>query len=199
MRTNGPALSRVSRAAIIALASAAIAFAPQSNAFGAQQTPNTLLVTVDQAAVLQLTAPAGTIIIGNPAIAEATMVDNTTIVITGRSFGTTNLIVLDANGTIIAEPVITIRSADNQVVVYRQSTRETYNCTPVCAPILNVGDGDPVCLVLAVPDADVVQAERDLVGAGLLGRSSGSRGDGRLADALVGARDQHSTSHDPGA
>ncbi len=103
----------------------------------------TMLVTVDQAAVLRLTAPAGTIIIGNPSIADATMVDDTTIVITGKSFGTTNLIVLDTNGTIIVEQVITIRSADNQVVVYRQATRQTYNCTPVCAPILNVGDGDP--------------------------------------------------------
>ena len=126
MRTNGPALSRVSRAAIIALASAAIAFAPQSNAFGAQQTPNTLLVTVDQAAVLQLTAAAGTIIIGNPAIAEATMVDNTTIVITGRSFGTTNLIVLDANGTIIAEPVIT--TVCGQACSSTQSSRARPRC-----------------------------------------------------------------------
>lgn len=140
MRTNGPALSRAARAFAIVLATASIGIAADSGALAADPT---MLVTVDQAAVLHLTAPAGTIIIGNPAIADATLVDEATIVITGRAFGTTNLIVLDATGTIIAEQVITIRAADNQVVVYRQSTRETYNCTPVCAPILNVGDGDP--------------------------------------------------------
>jgi Flp pilus assembly secretin CpaC len=141
MRTSGPALSkRVSHGVAAAFMATSIALAAVASPAGAQEA---MLVTVDQASVIRLTAPAGTIIIGNPAIADATMVDETTVVITGRSFGTTNLIVLDTSGTIIAEQVITVTSADNQVVVYRQSIRQTYNCTPICAPILNVGDADP--------------------------------------------------------
>ncbi len=141
MRTNGPALyKRTLRGTAAAFAVASVATAAAIIPASAQEV---MLVTVDQAAVIQLTAPAGTIIIGNPGIAEATMIDDTTVVITGRSYGTTNLIVLDVNGTIIAEQVITVRAGDNQVVIYRQSVRQTYNCTPVCAPILTVGDADP--------------------------------------------------------
>jgi len=142
MRIYGPtALFRTVRRLVIPVAALAIGLMPAMEA-GAE-SPNPMLVTVDQAMVLRLEFQAGAIIVGNPAIADATVIDSMTIVVTGRSFGTTNLIVLDASGNILSNELITVQAALDQVVVYRRSVRQTYSCTPICAPILNVGDGDP--------------------------------------------------------
>lgn len=98
-------------------------------------------VVVDYAKVMQVSRPADIVIIGNAAIADITIRDNRTLIITGRSFGTTNLIVLDKEGQTIADEIITVSAPNNQVVtVHRRSSRQSYSCTPDCAPMLVVGD-----------------------------------------------------------
>ena len=71
-----------------------------------------IAVIVDRAKVMRISRPADIVIIGNPAIADATIQDNQTLIITGRSFGTTNLIVLDADGQAIADEIITVGAAE---------------------------------------------------------------------------------------
>jgi hypothetical protein len=104
-----------------------------------------LAVMIDHAKVMHISKPADIVIIGNPGIADATIQDKQTLIITGRSFGSTNLIVLDADGKAIAEETISVTpSEDNVVTVYRtvdkRLTRQTYSCTPRCAPTLALGD-----------------------------------------------------------
>jgi Flp pilus assembly secretin CpaC len=100
-----------------------------------------ILVVVDRAKVMRVSRPADIVIIGNPAIADATIQDNQTLIITGRSFGTTNLIVLDADGQAIADEIVVVAASDEQVVtVYRRASRQTYSCTPDCSPTLTIGD-----------------------------------------------------------
>ncbi|MGO7522533.1 pilus assembly protein N-terminal domain-containing protein, partial [Rhizobium brockwellii] len=48
-----------------------------------------LRVSMDHARVLKLDRPVSKVIVGNAAVAEATVADAKTIVLTGRSFGTT--------------------------------------------------------------------------------------------------------------
>jgi Flp pilus assembly secretin CpaC len=98
-------------------------------------------VVVDRAKVMRISRPADVVIIGNPAIADATIQDSQTLIITGRSYGTTNLIVLDANGQSIADEVVTVEPSNDQVVtVYRRALRQTYSCAPDCSPMLTLGD-----------------------------------------------------------
>ncbi|HVZ15034.1 MAG TPA: pilus assembly protein N-terminal domain-containing protein [Bauldia sp.] len=102
-------------------------------------------VVVDQAKVMHIARPADIVIIGNPAIADATIQDDQTLIITGHSFGTTNLIVLDRSGQPIADAMVTVAPQDNQVVtVYSRASRQTFSCTPDCAPVLAVGDSTSV-------------------------------------------------------
>jgi Flp pilus assembly secretin CpaC len=90
---------------------------------------------------MRISRPADVVIIGNPAIADATIQDSTTLIITGHSFGMTNMIVLDAQGQSIADEMITVSPQNDQVVtVYRRSARQTFSCTPDCSPVLAVGD-----------------------------------------------------------
>jgi Flp pilus assembly secretin CpaC len=98
-------------------------------------------VVLDRAKVMRVSRPADIVIIGNPAIADATIQDNQTLIITGHSFGTTNLIVLDSASQVIADEVIMVAPQNDQMVtVYRRASRQTFSCTPDCSPVLAVGD-----------------------------------------------------------
>lgn len=114
-----------------------------ANSEGGFRSSNAEIVTVDQAKVLRISRPAATIIIGNPAIVDATIEDDQTLVLTGRSFGVTNLIVLDTDGdAILDQPVVVRASETNTVRIYRRDSRETLACAPVCEPTLTIGDNN---------------------------------------------------------
>ena len=90
-------------------------------------------VTMNQAKVVKLSREADTIIIGNPDIADASVQDASTIVLTGRGFGVTNLVILDdAGAPIIDEQVTVTRSTAETVRIYRRATVQTLSCTPYC-------------------------------------------------------------------
>ena len=140
MRTSGPRFyPRVKRVLTGVLAAAAIASSSIIGPANAE-TESLSLITVDQAMIFRLSAPAGAVVIGNSSIADATIMDAMTLVITGRSYGTTNLIVLDEAGGILRQELITVQPATNQVTVYRRSAPQTLSCNPICTPTLNVGD-----------------------------------------------------------
>jgi len=102
-----------------------------------------VVVTVDRAKVFRISAPAKTVIIGNPAIADATVEDDVTLVLTGRSFGVTNLIVLDRQGVPIVDETIVVKGHEtNTVRIYRRDERETMACAPICEPTLTIGDNN---------------------------------------------------------
>lgn len=102
-----------------------------------------VVVTIDRAKVLRISRPADTIIIGNPSIADATIQDAQTLVLTGRSFGVTNIVILDADGDpIVDETVIVQGHEGNTVRIYRRAVRETLACSPVCEPTLTIGDNN---------------------------------------------------------
>ncbi len=90
-------------------------------------------VTMNQARIVKLSRNADTIIVGNPDIADASVQDASTIVLTGRGFGVTNLVVLDDTGApIIDEQVTVTRSTASTVRIYRRASVQTLSCTPYC-------------------------------------------------------------------
>ncbi|PCH47578.1 MAG: pilus assembly protein CpaC [Hyphomicrobiales bacterium] len=110
-------------------------------AAGSTNTGSVLEVTIDRAKVIRIDKPADTIIIGNPSIVDATIQDANTLILTGRSYGVTNLIVLDSNGDPIVDETIVVKSHETHTVrIYRRSLRETFACSPVCEPTLTIGD-----------------------------------------------------------
>jgi Flp pilus assembly secretin CpaC len=101
----------------------------------------TLYVDVDRARVVRMPDGAHTLIIGNPLVADVTMLKaNRLLVVTGRSFGTTNLILLDETGAQVVEQTITVTPATDKLVVLRGMRRESYACAPDCAPAVDLGD-----------------------------------------------------------
>ena len=92
-----------------------------------------LRVFMNHARVLKLDRPVAKVIVGNAAVADATVADSTTIVLTGRAFGTTNLVLLDGDGNAIADERILVSIDEgNTVRVYKQTDRQVLSCTPNC-------------------------------------------------------------------
>lgn len=92
-----------------------------------------LLVYMDHARVLKLDRPVSKVIVGNSQVADATVADPKTIVLTGRSFGTTNIVLLDSDGNaIVDERILVSIDEGNTVRVYRQTDRSVLSCTPTC-------------------------------------------------------------------
>ncbi len=102
-------------------------------------------ITLDQAKVAK--APAGTVtlVIGNPAIADVTMLKGGVgMVITGKGYGQTNLVAIDAQGSVIDEKQIRVEPTRGVLVVQRGSARASYVCNPVCMPTVQLGDENTV-------------------------------------------------------
>lgn len=100
-----------------------------------------LVVNYDQSKLLRLARPVAEIIIGNPSIADVTVNGSTMLVVTGKTFGMTNIIALDAERKIIREQRIIVERDEHRVVnLHKAGVRQSYSCTPNCSPTLTIGD-----------------------------------------------------------
>lgn len=120
--------SLMSAVRIAALASVA-GISLSAAAYGAEG----IKLVMNQAKVVKLARAADTIVIGNPLIADAAVQDSNTVVLTGKGFGVTNIVVLDAEGApIVDEEVFVTRGDAKSVRVFRRSDIQTLSCTPNC-------------------------------------------------------------------
>lgn len=109
-----------------------------STAAGATEPLN---IVLDQATIARLPDRAATIVIGNPLIADVSIQAGGMMVVTGKGYGTTNLILLDREGAVLVERPIRVTGAqDAVVVVYRGVNRESYSCAPMCERRITLGD-----------------------------------------------------------
>ena len=102
-----------------------------------------IMATVDQARLVKIPTGTETLIIGNPTIADVTLLkQNNLMILTPKAFGETNFIALDKNGSPVAESMIEVVNGSNAVVVQRGMLRQSYSCAPRCQPTERLGDDD---------------------------------------------------------
>ena len=100
-----------------------------------------ITVKANMARILRISTAAATVVIGNPGVADVTIQDPKTLVLTGKSYGQTNLIILDALGNPIADTLIEVVQAQNDLVtVYQGLSRTSVACAPQCQPVIMMGD-----------------------------------------------------------
>ena len=100
-------------------------------------------VTVEagKAKAIKLSTDAESVIIGNPNIADVAVHDGKLLFVTGKSFGTTNLMIFDAQGnTLHSSDVVVTANTTTWVSVKRAGENYTYDCSPACRPTLSAGD-----------------------------------------------------------
>ena len=135
---NARGISSIGLAALAAATGiAALAAVPT------KASANDIIARFDQSQIIKLPRPISEIIIGNPMIADVAIQSNNLLVVTGKSFGLTNIIALDADRNIILDQRVMVqRDSTRQLYLTKAGKRQTFNCTPQCNPTITVGD-DP--------------------------------------------------------
>ncbi len=99
----------------------------------AQAAEDVIRVFMDHARILKLDRPVSKVIIGNANVADVAVSDPQTIVLTGKSYGTTNLVILDQAGdAIVDERILVSVDEANTLRIYRQTSRSVFSCAPAC-------------------------------------------------------------------
>lgn len=100
-----------------------------------------LVVKYDQSQILRLPRPVAEIIIGNSSIIDVSVQSANLLVITGKTFGITNVIALDAERNIIQDQRVMVARDDARAInLVKAGKRQSYNCSPQCNPSLVIGD-----------------------------------------------------------
>lgn len=98
-------------------------------------------VRIDQVTLVKLKNQIADILVGNPAIADITIQSRSSFVITGKSYGRTNIIILDKAGEAIFNRTIAVDDSSQNVVRLQKGTaRVSYTCAPNCQPTPTLGD-----------------------------------------------------------
>lgn len=114
-----------------------LAWAPISNAAE--------LVTLNKTHMLRLSQPAAAVIVGDPNIADVSVHADNILFLLGRSYGETDLLVLDSYGNTIMKTDITVigPSSTSRVNLIEVGVgRESYHCNPKCEASPKLGDSN---------------------------------------------------------
>lgn len=100
-----------------------------------------LSIQIDEAKLVRLKIPAAQVIVGNPSIADVSVQKGKILAVTGKSFGLTNIIVLDEAGKEILSKKVSVAADTTRIVTMHKGSRRTsLYCTPMCQNPLVVGD-----------------------------------------------------------
>ena len=107
---------------------------------------NSMTAPLNKVRVIKMDAPISQIVIGNPALVTATVLDPFTFSLTGVIAGSTNLIVLDSSSEVQFSTDITIPTSSvmiNDVAVFRGTPDNVQNLacnSSKCSPTIAVGN-----------------------------------------------------------
>ena len=137
---------------------------------GVPASAGDLVVRYDQSQLLRLPRPATEVIIGNPSIADVALQGGNLLVVTGKTFGITNVIALDAERNVIQDQRVLVERDDRRVVnLHKGASRQTYSCTPNCEPNLTIGDDETFFQTINKHNGDKTrfsESSADSAGAG---------------------------------
>lgn len=144
---------------------------------------NTYSLGLNKTEILRLPAPASAVLVGNPQIADVSIHSADTVFVIGRSFGETNIVILDNNGNTLIDANIQVSNVlprNGIRVYYGGSERETFNCTPHCSAAPILGDTPEfIGANSAIGDGAI----NNTLALGVPNSSVGSTGDGGVAGA----------------
>ena len=112
---------------------AAACFLAGSLGVPAMAQEDMIRVSMDHARIIKLDRQISKVIVGSSAVADVAVADANTIVLTGKSYGTTNLVILDPDGQPIVDQTVLVSVDEaNTLRIYRQTERSVFSCSPSC-------------------------------------------------------------------
>ena len=126
----------------------AAALLAASPAFAAGKMPvnksESVALALDEVHTLTFRAPVATVYVGNPTIADVTMIDARHAFVQGKSYGRTNIVALNGNGVQVFNTGVNVtgQAGSATVILNRGAQRITLNCAGNrCEPTPMPGDG----------------------------------------------------------
>src|SRR3954467_4088146 len=101
-------------------------------------------LALDEVHTLTFRTPVSTVYVGNPSIADVTMIDARPAFVQGKGYGRTNVMALNRDNVMVFNTHITVTGNDGggTVTLNRGAQRVTLNCTGGrCVPTPMPGDG----------------------------------------------------------
>jgi hypothetical protein len=103
-----------------------------------------LIVSIDESTRVPLSGSAANVFVGNGSIADAMIIDRRNLVVVGRGYGLTNLLVVDGAGRTILNKQVMVAPADHgRMTLFRGSTANNYACGPTCERTPMPGEPNP--------------------------------------------------------
>jgi Flp pilus assembly secretin CpaC len=94
-----------------------------------------LTVALDHSERLNVSRPAGSVIVGNPQVADVTVVDANTVYVSGRGYGVSEIVVLDPLGRAVWKgDVVVTAPAGGEVTVFHGVQPTEMACAAICSP-----------------------------------------------------------------
>jgi hypothetical protein len=99
-----------------------------------------ITIESDKTQMITVAVKPGTVVVGNPSIADISINGNQ-VFVHGHGYGNTNIIIMDTQGNQLANFDVTVKqSVSNAVTLFRASNRYSMACDPVCEYNLQPGD-----------------------------------------------------------
>ncbi|MGN6515500.1 MAG: pilus assembly protein N-terminal domain-containing protein [Rhizomicrobium sp.] len=134
-------------AIVLAAPAAHAAPAPKHAVKHAAHASDGVTVPMDEARLITFTQPVATLFIGNPTIADVTIIDSHHAYLLGKTFGATNMIGLDAsNHQVMNAQVNVTNRMIGSVTLNRGADTYNYSCTELHCET-NPRPGDPSTFV----------------------------------------------------
>jgi hypothetical protein len=90
-------------------------------------------VHIDETAPVNLAAPVAQLVVVNPSIADVSVIDRRHLLILGRTYGSTQVVALDAAGRRIFESIVNVTpAATGRVSLFRGTELFNYSCADRC-------------------------------------------------------------------
>ena len=98
----------------------------------AAQAAPALMAPINQSVPINLPRGTRDVLIGNPAIADVSVLDSGKAVLVGKGYGVTNLVVIDQLGRTVLNRQVVVAAPAGNVSVIRGGKVEDYACGARC-------------------------------------------------------------------
>ena len=103
------------------------------SATAAMAADGAMTVQLKESHRIVLSGPAANIVIGDPSVADVAMLDNRSVIVMGKGYGSTDILVLDRAGHTLLDSEVTVVAPNNgRVTVYRGASPTEFSCVAHC-------------------------------------------------------------------
>ena len=118
-----------------------------ASAVATSATADSTVIHTSQSRRILLHGAAASVLVGDPAVADVTLLDAHSIILVGKSYGATDVLVLDRDGRTLFDSHVMVTAPDTGVVtIHRGVNTAEYSCSPRCqalAPPKDNGGASP--------------------------------------------------------